>query len=441
MDREKKDVDERLMVGIKKIWGDIGRREEKGGEEEGKDKLLKRREGWVKGVVKEVIILIKLKLSWKEEEDKGKEEREIGKKLMKILKVVVRSGLLDMMIDMEKERVDLGIMEWKVKDSSVLIGDRKIIGEEKNVESKDLKIDEEVLGDEMKESEDRDVLENGIEEIEEERRIEGRNIKEEEKIVEEESWKRLELEVLRNDEKRIGGMEERLEKRKERMKVREIILVKKDVGVLEVRKNILRVGEEVRRKVEEVEMNELEELELGLGGIGLLKSDEELVEEIMNRLGDNIEDLGLEVGRDGEKMGKLLRSVDIFGIIKKIRKKLVEREVDEEIKVNRVNERGKGIGELMKDGMKEKGRGSGEVKGSIVGIGRKLEKNMWENVLKIVLKLELIGERKEVIGDERREEGIIDKEIEEIREESEIKRVREDIEEEKNILERSEEEF
>src|SRR3546814_13415390 len=73
-----------------------------------------------------------------------------------------------------------------------------------------------------------------------------------------------------------------------RLKAGELLLMQEDVGILQVARHLLGVGDEVRREVAAVELHALDDVELGLQALRLLDRDDALVADFLRRLGDHL---------------------------------------------------------------------------------------------------------------------------------------------------------
>ena len=76
-----------------------------------------------------------------------------------------------------------------------------------------------------------------------------------------------------------------------------------DVGVLEFDTHLLGVGDEIGREIAAVELHALDDVELGLGGLGFLDRDDAFVADLLHRLGDHGADFGVAIGRDRADLG------------------------------------------------------------------------------------------------------------------------------------------
>src|SRR3712207_9556841 len=76
---------------------------------------------------------------------------------------------------------------------------------------------------------------------------------------------------------------------------------------------LLGVGDEVRREVAAVELHAFHDIELGLGGLGLLDGDHALVADLLHGMGDHLADVLVAIGRDRADLGDLVGGLHLLG--------------------------------------------------------------------------------------------------------------------------------
>ena len=197
-----------------------------------------------------------------------------------------------------------------------------------------------------------------------------------------------------------------------RLQRRELLLVDEDVGVLELGDHLLGVGDEVGREIAAVELHALDDVELGLGGLGLLDRDHALVADLLHRLGDHLADRacrrwprwcrpGRSPSEDWTFLARAWMSFDGLG----------DGEVDAALEVHRVHAGGDRLGALADDGLGEHGRGGGAVAGDVAGLRGHFAHHLGAHVLELVGELDLLGDGDAVLGDARRAEGLVEHDV------------------------------
>ena len=93
----------------------------------------------------------------------------------------------------------------------------------------------------------------------------------------------------------------------------ELLLVDEDVGVLELGHHLLGIGDEVGREIAAIELHALDDVELGLGGLGLLDRDHALIADLLHGLGDHLADRRVAIRGDGADLRDLLGRLHLLG--------------------------------------------------------------------------------------------------------------------------------
>ncbi len=110
-------------------------------------------------------------------------------------------------------------------------------------------------------------------------------------LVDDERRERLALDVLGEDEQLAALLEHLLEEREQVGHRADLLLVDEDERVVEDRRHLLGIGDEVRREVAAVELHALDRLELGRHALVLFDRDHALLADLLHGLGEDVADL------------------------------------------------------------------------------------------------------------------------------------------------------
>ncbi len=100
------------------------------------------------------------------------------------------------------------------------------------------------------------------------------------------------------DEQRTARLRHALEQRQHLADVRDLLVVEQDERVLELGRLVLLVVDEVRREIAAVELHALDHFELVLQARALLDRDHAFLADLLHRIGDDLADRLVGVGRD-----------------------------------------------------------------------------------------------------------------------------------------------
>ena len=275
--------------------------------------------------------------------------------------------------------------------------------------------------------EDGDILEHGLAAIAEARRLHGRDLEAAAQLVDDERRERLAFDVLGDDEERLARLHHGFEDRKHRLERGQLLLVDQDVGILELGDHLLRIGDEVRREIAAVELHALDDVELGLGGLGLLDRDDALVADLLHRLGDHVADRLVAVRSDGADLSDFLRRADLLGAAGDILHHRRHGDVDAALQIHRVHAGRDQLDAFLHDRGGEDRRGRRAVAGDVIGLRGDFAHHLGAHILELVGKLDLLGDRHAVLGDARRAVGLVDDDVAALRSERHLDGVVEDI--------------
>src|SRR5439155_9117746 len=177
-----------------------------------------------------------------------------------------------------------------IDNCCVLFVDTHTLGATEHVELHVLELDAEVFGNDLAAGQDRDVLKHRLAAITEARRLDSRDLEAASELVDDECSKRLAFDVLGDDEERPAALHDRLKQGKYGLKTAKLLLVEKDIGVLELRHHLVGVGDEVGREIAAVELHALDDLKLGFHALGFLDRDHALIADLLHGPGDHVAD-------------------------------------------------------------------------------------------------------------------------------------------------------
>ena len=194
-----------------------------------------------------------------------------------------------------------------VDDRGVLLLDPDALGFAEHLQGHVLELDAEVLRDHRARGEDGDVLEHRLAAVAEAGRLDRGHLQAAAQLVDDQRRQRLALDVLGDDEQRLASLHDRFENGQHGLERGELLLVDEDVRILKLRDHLLRIGHEIGREIAAVELHALDDVELGLGGLGLLDRDDALVADLFHRVRNHLADRLVAVGGDGPDLRDLLR--------------------------------------------------------------------------------------------------------------------------------------
>ena len=217
-------------------------------------------------------------------------------------------------------------------------------------------------------------------------------------LVHDQGRERLAVDVLGDDQQLLAGLDHLVDDREQVLDVRDLAVDDQDVRVLEDRLLALGVGDEVRRQVALVEAHALGELELGAEGVRLLDRDHALLADLVDRLGDDLADLGVG-GRDRRGRGDLFLGLDLLGGGEELRGDGRDGLLDAALQRDGVGAGGDVAEALAHERLGEHDGGGGAVTCDVVGLLGDLLDELGADLLVRVVELDLLGDRHAVVRD------------------------------------------
>ena len=186
--------------------------------------------------------------------------------------------------------------------------------------------------------------------------------------------------------------------------------MEQDVGVVDDRFHLLRVGDEVGGDVAAVELHALDVLDLGPDALRLLDGDDAVLADLLHDLADEVAD-GLVVAEMAATCGHLLAGLTgVAGLAQRVADQL-GRLVDAALEGHRVGAGGDVLQALVDDRLGEHRGGGGAVTGDVVGLGGDLLGELGADVREGVVELDLLGDGDTVVGDRRRAALLVEDDV------------------------------
>ena len=377
----------------------------------GDNALFCSRAGGGERVVDAVLLLLHLGLGGSANLDDRNAADKLGETLLELLLVVVALGLFDLRTDLLHAAVDGLALTEAVDDGGVVLGDADLLGAAKVGERHILELHAEVFADDRTAREDGDVAEHGLAAVTEAGRLDGGHVQRATELVDDEGGERLALDLLGDDDEGLAAAGRRLEDGEKVAHVRHLLLVEENEGVIELGRHAVCVGDKVGRHVATVELHALDNLELGLHALGLFDGDDAVGANLLHRLGDEVTDGLVAVGRDGADLADLLGIAGGLGRLLDLGDDRLDAGVDATLERHGVVAGRDKLHAFAEDGLGEDRRGGGAVAGHIGRLLGGFTDHLGAEVLELVGKLDLLGNRDAVLGDLGATEGLLDHDV------------------------------
>src|SRR5699024_8418713 len=206
------------------------------------------------------------------------------------------------------------------------------------------------------------------------------------------------LHVLGDDQQLLAGLNHLLQQGQQLLDVGNLLIGDEDEGVVQNGLHLLGVGDHIGGDVAPVELHALDDLAVGLGGLGLLHGDDAVVGDLLHGLGDQLAD-DLVAGGHGAHAGDVVRAVDLLGVGLDGLHSGGGGLGDALLHDHGVGAGGQVLQALADDGLGQQGGGGGAVAGHVVGLGGDFLHQLGAHVLIGGVQLDLLGAGHSGVGD------------------------------------------
>ena len=200
-----------------------------------------------------------------------------------------------------------------------------------------------------------------------------------------------------------------------------------DVDVLKLGHHLLGVGDEIGREIAAIELHALDDVELGLSGLGLLDRDHALVADLFHRIGDHLADRLVAVRCDGSDLRDLVGGLHFLRAAFDVFDDRRCRDIDAALQIHRVHSGGDQLEALLHDRGGQHRCRSCAVASKIICLRGDFAHHLGAHVLELVFEFDLLGDGDAVLGDARRAIRLVEDDIAALGPQRHLDRVVEDI--------------
>src|SRR5690606_21630416 len=328
-----------------------------------------RRTRGVQGVFDAGLLFLHLDLGRGADLDHRHAAGQLGHTLLQLLAVVVRRGLFDLRFDLLDAAFDAGGVAGAVDDGGVFLRDLDLLRAAEVLDRRLLERQAHFLADHGAAGEDRHVLEHRLAAVAEARGLHGADLDDAADGVDDQGRQRFTLDLFGDDQQRLAGLGHALEDGQQVAHVGNLLVVQQDEGIVQLGRHRLLVVDEVRRQVAAVELHALDDVELVVQARALLDGDHAFLADLLHRVGDDVADRGIAVGRDRADLGDRLVVGGGLGELLELVDGGLDGLVDGALEVHRVHAGGDRLGTFADEGLRQHGGGGGAVAGVVGGLG------------------------------------------------------------------------
>jgi len=359
--------------------------------------------------------------------DDGHAAGQLGHALLQLLAVVVAGGFLDLHAHLLDAGFDVGGSAGAVDDGGVFLAHFDALGLAEVGQRDLLEGQADFFGDDLAAGQDGDVFEHGLAAVTEARGLDGDDLQDAADGVDHQGREGFAFDFLGDDQQRPAGLGDLFQHRQQVADVADLLVEQQDERVVQQGGLLVRVVDEVGRQVAAVELHAFDDFELALERLAVFDGDDAFLADLVHRIGDDLADGLVAVGRDRADLRDFLRGGGGLGGLLQLLDEGGDGLVDAALQVHRVHAGGHVLHAFADDGLGQHGGGGGAVTGDVAGLGSDFLDHLGAHVLELVLELDFLGDRHTVLGDGGGAEGALEDHVAALRAQGDLDCVGEDV--------------
>ena len=373
----------------------------------GNHALFHRRTGSVQGVFDAGFLLFHLDFGGSAYLDHGNTAGQLGQALLQLLAVVVGSGFLDLLADLQDAGFDISLHTGAIDDGGVFLVDHDALGVAQVLQGSAFQAQADFFADHGTAGEDGDVLQHGLAAVAEARSLDGRDLDDATHVVHHQGGQGFALDVLGDDQQRTAGLGDGFQDRQHFADVGDLLVDQQQQRAIQLGSHGVRLVHEVGGQVAAIELHAFDDGQFVFQARAFLDGDYAFFTDFFHGFGNDLADGLVGVGGDGAYLGDGLGVGAGLGQLFQLGDDGHGGLVDAALQVHRVHAGGNGLQAFVDDGLGQDGRGGGAVTGSIVGLGGNVFHQLRAHVLELVFQLDFLGDGNAILGDGRSAEGLV----------------------------------
>ncbi len=352
---------------------------------------------------------------------------QLGHALLQLFAVIVAGGFFDLHANLLDAGFDVSGSTGAVDDDGVFLADFDPFGLAQVGQRDFFQRQAHFFGDDLAAGQDGDVFQHGLAAVAKARGFDRHHFEDAANGVDHQRGERFAFDVFGNDQQRTTGLGHPFQRRQQVADVADFLVEQQHEGVVQQRGLFFRVVDEVGREVAAVELHAFDDVELVVQALAVFDRDDAFFADLVHRVGNDVADRVVAVGRDRSDLGDFFRSGGGFGGFLEFSNQGDDGLVDAALQVHRVHAGGHVFHAFAHDGLCQHGGGGGAVTGVVAGLGSDFLDHLRAHVLQLVFQLDLFGHRDTVLGDGGSAEGALEHHVATFGAERDFDRVGQDV--------------
>src|SRR5579859_7704414 len=212
---------------------------------------------------------------------------------------------------------------------------------------------------------DGDVFQHGLAAIAESRCLHGAGLENASNVVDHQGCQRFAVNVFGNDQQWTSGLGDLFQNRQQFANVGDLLVVQKDVGIIQNRNLAIRIVNEIRRQIAAVELHAFDDFQFILQALTVFDGDHAFLADFFHGFGYLLSDHGVGICGNRADLGDFLAGGAGPGDLLQLFDDGNDRLVDAALQIHRVHAGGHELHALLHDGLRQHGCSGGTVTGNV----------------------------------------------------------------------------
>ena len=352
----------------------------------------------MEGVIDQILLLLHFHFGRCADLDDRNTACQLGDALLQFLLVVIGGRFLNLRTDLGNPGCDVGLLAGAVHDSGVLLVDHHALGAAHLVEIGGVETQSHFFRDHSRAGQDGDILQHGFAAIAETGSFDSGSFQDATQVVDHQRCQCFALDVFGNQQQRPSCFGNGFKYGQQIANVADFLVDQHDEGVVEFNLHLFLVIDEVGRQVAAVELHAFYDFQLIFQRFTFLDGNHAVAAHFVHRLGQDLTDIGVPVGRHGGNLTNGLVVVAGLGHFLQLFGGGNHGAINTALEVHRVHAGGDGLVAFADQCLGQHGGGGGAITGHIGGFGRHFFHHLGAHVFEPVLQFDFLGDRNAVLG-------------------------------------------
>src|SRR5207249_7763112 len=211
--------------------------------------------------------------------------------------------------------LDFGALALPLDNRRIVLVHDNALGPAQVVELQALQLNPEVLRDEPAAGQNGYVFAHRLAAVAEARRFNRARVDRAPKLVHHQRRQGFPLHFLGNYQQRLARLGNLLQQGQEIVEIADLLLEDQDIAILKLALHRLGIRDEVGREIAFVKLHALDYFQRRVHGLGFLNGDRAVLAHLIHRVGNDLADLLVPIGRDGRHLLDFLLVLDLLGYL------------------------------------------------------------------------------------------------------------------------------